>query len=423
MKFMIYFRINKVLLFLNKLLELLGSLLCAFPPIADLYEFILSILQGEEMIHILSRLFKGIKLVENVNIRYLVAAVLGSTLLAEIARKYTTYATIKVFNINAKPYYKYYSHSRRFKGSICLAVVGYIFEAHLTLLLLMIALVFYCFNVIFIYDYTKKIKEGIKVGYFKYIDNINMKSWSLLSDNKKSIYESSGKLLEELIVYATQTFHNTDVVEKHDTFAFSIEILNEFYRYHIDDKSIGIFLMQLKICLYTIYKQGKDKELFREYYCDILDGVFNTDHTNNSDYDYNIIIAIIFIINELFYQDYFEQNECIEILKKSTFVKSIPSHRYIFLCVYIITFFEVITIGSTNNYKVIIEFCSKVTNINNFTNCEIIEVYNICENVLINIFNYSKVKIEKFNYYYYFIIHYIDIDFYNMYAKYEEELR
>lgn len=60
-------------------------------------------------------------------------------------------------------------------------------------------------------------------------------------------------------------YNKTEIVENYNTLVFSKEILKEFYESHIDNKSISIFLNQLKMALSSVHENSNNIDLLTIY--------------------------------------------------------------------------------------------------------------------------------------------------------------
>lgn len=384
-----------------------------------------NLVQVDEVSNILAVIEEGIHIIKNLNIRGLLFATLGSSLCSEIAREKLTVSTLKLFNLNEKPFYRYYSHNVKFIEIFILTLACYIYEANLTLSFILVIFVVYCFNVIFVYDYTEKIKEGIKRGFFKYVQYKKRHKRIAVSNKSKNLYNNSENLLVRLNVYAIQMYNKTEIVENYNTLVFSKEILKEFYESHIDNKSIGVFLNQLKMALSSVHENSNNIDLFKVYYRDVLSEVFIEPSNNNSLFNTTIITSLVFIVNDMFYQNYEEMKHFIKKLEESNLLLNIQdSRKKAILSIYIITFWETITPQKIVKYSSLIELlCKKVADLSKFNDDEIKDVFNICINILVNVYGYSEIKIKQFETDFCYIIHYIGNDFYDMNIKYLEEMR
>lgn len=388
---------------------------------------IISFFIGENNINIFFEQLKTKKDMFTVN--FLVAGALTSSVFSQLLLQYIIKQETKIFGINPKPFAKYYTNIRKFQITLLLIFFSYIFEAKITLSFVFIGFIFYTLNLFLIHDFTRKLKDSIKNGFFIHIKKKKKqqkKFYNLFIGTKtKSLHNSCEELLPSLIVYSMLSGENKNIVESYNSINYNLEIIKDFYNNHLQAETLDFFIEELKKSINAFFiAENSNPDIFQYYFDELLDIVFSCDKPEYETYNITILISIISIILETKKNANLNKKEYMLLLQEKIALKLSNCYNKTILIIYIILFWE-LTLGKDiiDKYIQLNNALHTVKNIDTFTNQELKEVYDICIHIIKTILKYSDKFIDDFNKQYLLILNYVGQNLYQCYYRYEEEVR
>ena len=367
--------------------------------------------------------------VKHTDRKYLVSGALTSSVFSQLLLQYIVKQETNIFGINPKPFAKYYTNIRKFQVTLLLIFLSYIFEAKITLSFIFIAFIFYTLNLFLVHDFTRKLKDSIKTGFFIHINkkkNHKKQSHYLFVGNKtKALHNSCEVLLPSLILYSMLSGENKNIVESYNSINYNLEIIKDFYNNHLYPDTLDLFLEELKKSINAFFiAENKNLDGFQHYFNELLDTVFSCTKPEYETYNIAILVSIICIILEIKQDRNLNKQEYMLLLQEKISLKLSNCYNKTILIIYIILFWE-LTLGKDINDKYIQLYnaLNTVKNIDTFTNQELEEVYDICTHIIKITLKYSDKFIDNFDKQYLLILNCVGQDLYQCYYYYEEEVR
>lgn len=355
---------------------------------------------------------KSLDNINKINSYFLISSSIFSLLISEVLHKYITNSRTKLLGIDPKPYAKIYSNYTRFFLVLILVLFACVLESRLALLFIESCIIIYCLNILMINDYTLSVKNGIKKGYFINIGQKKNKIYFLSKSNMESINEANSILLERLIISSLKSRESKKILKRYDTLKFNIDILNDFYNDYLNKKNVGIFIHELKKSLETFFIfEIKDNDGFDFYLNSIVNDIFK--YNDEQHYYYNALIycSLIFVISGIPFEDENEASIYLNVLKNNISIELVPILKIVTHVLYMMVFFKML-IDEPNNQKLYEHYKNEwqdYLSINTSLNKdEEVFVWEICINIIENLYHYSDKTKNRFRIQYLHIYSVID---------------